>query len=124
MFEARLTLGAKVVFEDDRVKEDPTFADYFKEEQLGHASIQITVDVYGRWIPSSDRSSADRLDAIAPPAVAEPHPSAPPTHPNRPGYDRGPKEGPLTTRPERENEWRRVDSNHRPKDYETFALAT
>ena len=42
------------------------------KEQLGHSSIQITVDVYGKWIPTSDRSSADRLDAIAPPSAAAP----------------------------------------------------
>jgi hypothetical protein len=33
-------------------------------DQLGHASIQITVDTYAHWIPTADRTAVDRLDAI------------------------------------------------------------
>ncbi len=95
------------------------------KDQLGHSSIQITVDIYGRWIPTSDRSGADRLDSIAPPKAAEgPQPSATPAQPNQlshlSGGDATEKDAAKTV----EKSWRRVDSNHGPRDYETLALAT
>lgn len=34
----------------------------YVKEQMGHSSIQITVDIYGHLIPSSNRSAVDRLD--------------------------------------------------------------
>jgi integrase len=34
----------------------------YVKEQLGHASIQITVDVYGHLIPGANRQAVDRLD--------------------------------------------------------------
>jgi integrase len=34
---------------------------YYVSKQLGHASIQITVDTYGSWLPSGDPAIADRL---------------------------------------------------------------
>jgi len=37
------------------------------QRQLGHASISLTVDTYGRWLPST-ADHADKLDAIAPAA--------------------------------------------------------
>ena len=33
-------------------------------EQLGHASIAITVDTYGHLIPGGNRAAVDRLDNI------------------------------------------------------------
>jgi len=33
----------------------------YVQQQLGHASIQITVDTYGKWIRVSEKA-ADRLD--------------------------------------------------------------
>lgn len=33
------------------------------KEQLGHASIQMTVDIYGHLIPSGDRAAVNRLDS-------------------------------------------------------------
>jgi integrase len=33
------------------------------KEQLGHSSIQITVDTYGHLVPGGNRSEVDRLDA-------------------------------------------------------------
>ena len=45
----------------------------YVKEQLGHSSIQITVDVYGHLIPSSNRDAVNQLD--------QPHLSAPYTHP-------------------------------------------
>ena len=32
---------------------------------MGHASIQITVDVYGHLVPGGNRSAVDRLDTRA-----------------------------------------------------------
>jgi integrase len=34
----------------------------YVKEQLGHASIQITVDTYGHLIPGANRAAVDRLD--------------------------------------------------------------
>ncbi len=38
--------------------ESPTYV----KEQLGHASIQMTVDIYGHLIPGANRQAVDRLD--------------------------------------------------------------
>lgn len=43
----------------------------YVKEQLGHSSIQMTVDVYGHLIPSSNRDVVNRLDL---------HPPAPYSH--------------------------------------------
>jgi integrase len=45
----------------------------YVKEQLGHSSIDITVDIYGHLIPSSNREAVNRLDNL--------HPSAPYPHP-------------------------------------------
>ena len=37
----------------------------YVKEQLGHASIQVTVDVYGHLLPGGNRSAVDRLDTPA-----------------------------------------------------------
>lgn len=34
----------------------------YVKEQLGHSSIQMTVDIYGHLIPSSNRGAVNRLD--------------------------------------------------------------
>jgi hypothetical protein len=34
------------------------------KDQLGHASIQITVDTYGHLIPGENRTAMDRLDDL------------------------------------------------------------
>ena len=36
----------------------------YVKEQLGHASIQMTVDIYGHLIPSGDREAVNRLDSL------------------------------------------------------------
>jgi integrase len=36
----------------------------YVRDQLGHSSIQITVDVYGHLVPGSNRAAVDRLDAM------------------------------------------------------------
>jgi integrase len=43
----------------------------YVKEQLGHSSIQMTVDTYGALIPSANRDEVNRLDTIAP----QPHPA-------------------------------------------------
>lgn len=35
----------------------------YVKEQLGHTSIQMTVDIYGHLIPSSNREMVNRLDS-------------------------------------------------------------
>jgi hypothetical protein len=30
--------------------------------ELGHASIKLTVDTYGRWLPVGNKAAVDRLD--------------------------------------------------------------
>lgn len=34
----------------------------YVQRQLGHASIQLTVDTYGKWLPMSNQGAVDRLD--------------------------------------------------------------
>lgn len=41
----------------------------YVKEQMGHHSIQVTVDIYGHFIPGSNRQAVDRLDE-APTAAA------------------------------------------------------
>ncbi|MEA3230287.1 MAG: tyrosine-type recombinase/integrase [Thermodesulfobacteriota bacterium] len=38
----------------------------YVKDQLGHSSIQTTVDIYGHFIPGSNRQAVNRLDDIAP----------------------------------------------------------
>jgi integrase len=47
----------------------------YVKEQMGHSSIQITVDTYGHLIPGADIACVDRLDSRT-----SPHQSAPETH--------------------------------------------
>ncbi len=48
----------------------------YVQRQLGHASIKLTVDTYGRWLPMGNKAAVDRLDepsgskVVAKPAVA------------------------------------------------------
>ena len=47
----------------------------YVKEQLGHASIQITVDTYGHLIPGANRAAVDRLDdAPTQPSASQAHP--------------------------------------------------
>ena len=38
----------------------------YVQRQLGHASIQLTVDTYGKWLPMGNKEAVDRLDEIQP----------------------------------------------------------
>jgi integrase len=53
----------------------------YVKEQMGHSSIQVTVDIYGHLIPGANVSFVDKLDEV-PQECAEitPHQSAPGTH--------------------------------------------
>jgi integrase len=39
-------------------RESPAYV----QRQLGHASIQLTVDTYGKWLPMGNKAAVDRLD--------------------------------------------------------------
>ena len=41
----------------------------YVKEQLGHSSIQMTVDIYGHLIPSSNRGAVNQLDSPQPSAT-------------------------------------------------------
>jgi integrase len=41
----------------------------YVKEQMGHSSIQITVDIYGHLVPGGNRGAVDRLDSTHPPAT-------------------------------------------------------
>ena len=49
----------------------------YVQQQLGHSSVQVTVDVYGHLIPGANRAAVDRLDAQPPrnPAATSANPS-------------------------------------------------
>src|SRR5687768_17566809 len=34
----------------------------YVQRQLGHASIQLTVDTYGKWLPMGNKAAVDKLD--------------------------------------------------------------
>jgi integrase len=38
----------------------------YVQRQLGHASIKLTVDTYGKWLPMGNRAAANRLDEGSP----------------------------------------------------------
>jgi integrase len=44
----------------------------FVKEQMGHSSIQITADIYGHLIPSSNREMVNRLDSQPPATYPQP----------------------------------------------------
>ena len=37
----------------------------YVQRQLGHASIKLTVDTYGKWLPMGNKAAVDRLDDAA-----------------------------------------------------------
>jgi integrase len=37
---------------------------YYVSRMLGHASIQETVDTYGRWLPANRPGTLDVLDSV------------------------------------------------------------
>ena len=41
------------------------FSPVYVQEQLGHATIELTVSTYGRWLKNKAPGALDRLDAVA-----------------------------------------------------------
>jgi len=39
----------------------------YVKDQLGHSSIKTTVDIYGHWIPGSNRQAVNKLPALTQP---------------------------------------------------------
>ena len=37
----------------------------YVQRMLGHASITLTVDTYGKWLPMGNKAAVDRLDEVA-----------------------------------------------------------
>jgi len=37
----------------------------YVQRQLGHASIQLTVDTYGKWLPIGNKTAVDQLDGVS-----------------------------------------------------------
>src|SRR5262245_40912093 len=78
----------------------------YVREQMGHASIQITVDLYGRWLPKRDRAAVDALDDVTRPQVVA----------------AGSRMVAAKSGTPREHWSRGRESNPRPTDYESVAL--
>jgi len=54
----------------------------YVKEQMGHSSIQVTVDIYGHLIPGANVCFVDRLDEVSPKkAETTPQQSATPVQP-------------------------------------------
>jgi len=61
----------------------------YVKEQMGHSSIQVTVDIYGHLIPGANVSFVDKLDELpAQKAETTLHQSAPATHQPESGEER------------------------------------
>ena len=41
----------------------------YVQRQLGHSSIKLTVDLYGKWLPMANKAAVDRLDDATPTQV-------------------------------------------------------
>ena len=37
----------------------------YVQRMMGHSSIRLTVDLYGKWLPMGNRAAVDRLDDVA-----------------------------------------------------------
>ena len=44
----------------------------YVRDQLGHASIQLTVDTYGHLVPGANRQAVDRLDDVSEATIRNP----------------------------------------------------
>ena len=60
----------------------------YVKEQMGHSSIQITVDLYGHLIPGGNKQAVDRLDAVLKPRAfdGQTAPLAPPVSQHEPEH--------------------------------------
>jgi integrase len=57
LHSTRHTFASRLIAQGENLK--------YIQEQLGHASITITVDTYGHLIPGGNRQAVDRLDYAA-----------------------------------------------------------
>ena len=48
------------------MRQDSNFSIVYVKEQMGHSSIQVTVDIYGHLIPGANVCFVDRLDGFRP----------------------------------------------------------
>jgi integrase len=55
----------------------------YVKEQMGHSSIQVTVDIYGHLIPGANVSFIDSLDAVPKDEKTSPQPPATPAQPQK-----------------------------------------
>ena len=90
----------------------------YVKEQMGHSSIQVTVDIYGHLVPGANVAFVDRLDETPKTAAKETQTDANRTQ--TPALEEEEKSSQVVD----SNWWRRLDSNQRPTDYETVALTT
>ena len=88
----------------------------YVKEQMGHSSIQVTVDIYGHLVPGANVAFVDRLDETPKAGAKETQTDANRTQTPDFGAE---EESPQVVD---SNWWRRLDSNQRPTDYETVAL--
>ena len=79
----------------------------YVQQQLGHSSVQVTVDVYGHLIPGANRAAVDRLD------------TQPPHNPAATNVNPGRTRKALSGC---KNWSRRADSNRGPADYESVTV--
>ena len=59
-----VTLPNKLLLQ---IGESPAYV----QRQLGHSSIKMTVDTYGKWLPAGNRVAVDKLDQVAPVAAIQ-----------------------------------------------------
>ena len=90
----------------------------YVKEQMGHSSIQVTVDIYGHLVPGANVSFVDRLDQV--PNAQANRTQTPANRTQTPIFEEDAESPQLID----SNWWRRLDSNQRPTDYETVALTT
>ena len=62
----------------------------YVQRQLGHASIQLTVDTYGKWLPMGNKAAVNRLDDASGSKVVAPSKSGTPGDPEMPDSNGGP----------------------------------
>jgi integrase len=48
----------------------------YVKEQMGHHSIKVTVDIYGKLVPGANKAAVDRLDAVEGMRIAQPSATA------------------------------------------------
>ena len=97
----------------------------YVKEQMGHHSIQVTVDIYGHLVPGGNKAAVDRLDGPAPQGSDLNGPGRTlygPTAPIRQPLKKRKEENPLQKQGVRGSH--PSESNRRPTDYESVALPT